>query len=366
MKGYEIMASISLCMIVKNEEKVLERCLKSIYKAVDEIIISDTGSTDKTKEIALKYTPFVYNFEWNDDFSAARNFSFSKATKDFVMWLDADDIITEENLLKIIDLKKRLNDTDIVMMKYHTAFDEEDNPTFSYYRERIIRRDCPHKWKGRVHEVIECSGRKSYSEIAVNHKSVKNEYSTRNLDIYEKQANEGQLTDPRDIFYFGRELYYHKQYDRATETLSNFLDNKNGWIENKIEACKILSFCFSENGDTENALYSLFKSFLYDRPRAEICCLIGNNFMQINQYSNAVHWFELALTISPENENGGFTDLNSYGYLPCIQLCVCYDKLGNYKEAEKYNIKAGTYRPKSQAYLHNSEYFNSLHIKGIL
>lgn len=360
------MAEISLCMIVKNEEKVLERCLKSIYKAVDEIIIADTGSTDRTKEIALKYTPNVYDFKWEDDFSAARNFSFSKGTKDFLMWLDADDVITEENLAKLLDLKNHLDDTDIVMMKYNTAFDEEDNPTFSYYRERLIRRSTPHQWKGRVHEVIECGGRKMYSETAVNHKSVKKEYSTRNLDIYEKQAKENQLNDPRDMFYFGRELYYHKQYDRAIETLSRFLEHKNGWSENKIEACKILSFCFSENQDTQKALYALFKSFLYDKPRAEICCLIGNNFMETEQYLNAVYWFKLALTITPEDEKGGFTDLNAYGYLPCIQLCVCYDKLGNYKEAEKYNAKAGTYRPKSQAYLQNSEYFNSLHTKGIL
>ncbi|MDE5995713.1 MAG: glycosyltransferase family 2 protein, partial [Eubacterium sp.] len=91
------MATISLCMIVKNEEKVLARCLESIKNAVDEIIIADTGSTDNTKEIAKKYTDKIYDFEWVDDFSKARNFSFSKASKDYIMWLDADDIISKEN-----------------------------------------------------------------------------------------------------------------------------------------------------------------------------------------------------------------------------------------------------------------------------
>ena len=76
------MITISLCMIVKNEEKVLARCLDSIADLMDEIIIVDTGSSDNTKEIAKKYTDKIYDFAWIDDFSAARNYSFSKATKE--------------------------------------------------------------------------------------------------------------------------------------------------------------------------------------------------------------------------------------------------------------------------------------------
>ena len=75
------MISISLCMIVKNEEKILSRCLDSVADLVDEIIIADTGSADATKEIARKYTKHIYDFKWTDDFSEARNFVFSKATK---------------------------------------------------------------------------------------------------------------------------------------------------------------------------------------------------------------------------------------------------------------------------------------------
>ena len=72
------MVSISLCMIVKNEEQVLARCLDSVRGLMDEIIIVDTGSTDQTKAIAAKYTDKIYDFEWISDFAAARNFAFSK------------------------------------------------------------------------------------------------------------------------------------------------------------------------------------------------------------------------------------------------------------------------------------------------
>ena len=359
------MVTISLCMIVKNEEKVLARCLNSIKNAVDEIIIADTGSTDRTKEIALKFTDKVYDFQWINDFSAARNFAFSKATKDFILWLDADDVITEKNNIKLTELKNTLENADAVMMKYNTAFDENGNPTFSYYRERLIRRSIPHKWKGRVHEVIEYTGRTIYSDIEINHHSVKTEYSTRNLDIYEKQLADGELIQPRDTFYYARELYYHKKYSKAISVLHEFLENKNGWIENKIEACKILSACYRETDNINKAIQVLFISLSYDIPRAEICCAAGNLFMQIGEYKKAIYWFELALTLNNNEQNGGFTDIDAYGYTPSIQLCVCYDKLKDYKKAEEYNIKAGLYRPNSPAYLQNLDYFKMLHQNGV-
>ena len=360
-----IMATLSLCMIVKNEEAVLSRCLESIKDAVDEIVIVDTGSTDTTKEIAKKYTDLIYDFKWINNFSAARNFSFSKASKDYIMWLDADDVITDENKKKIFDLKSSLSDEDIVMLKYNTAFDENGNAIFSYYRERIVSRKSQFVWKGRVHEAIECTGKIIYSDIAVNHNSIKTEYSTRNLDIYEQQIADGEEMQPRDTFYYGRELYYHKKYSKAINTLSKFLDNGNGWIENNIEACKILSFCYSETNQTDKALKALFHSFIYDSPRAETCCQIGNLFMIQNKYENAIFWFELALTIPKQEAKGSFIDLDSYGYLPCIQLCVCYDKIKQFIKAEEYNLQAGKYRPDSKAYLQNLKYFKSLHKNDI-
>ena len=110
------MITISLCMIVKNEEAVLARCLDSVKEVVDEIVIVDTGSTDKTKEIAAQYTGLVYDFAWDDDFSAARNASFSRATKDFILWLDADDVLLPADRQMLGQLKQTLPcDIDVVM-----------------------------------------------------------------------------------------------------------------------------------------------------------------------------------------------------------------------------------------------------------
>ena len=87
------MPTISLCMIVKNEELNIARCLDSVVELVDELIIVDTGSVDRTVEIASNYTSKVYSYLWKDDFSDARNYSFSKASMDYCMWMDADDIL---------------------------------------------------------------------------------------------------------------------------------------------------------------------------------------------------------------------------------------------------------------------------------
>lgn len=353
-------------MIVKNEEKVLARCLDSIKDAVDEIIIADTGSTDATEEIARRYTDKVYPFGWCGDFSAARNFSFSKASKPFVMWLDADDVIPPESLNRLIALKKELESTDAVMMKYDTAFDENGTATFSYYRERIVRRALNPVWKGKVHEVLDYTGRTLYPDISVEHRPHKREYTTRNLEIYEEQLRTGGDFCARDVFYFARELYYHKKYDRAIQMLSSFLKREDAWAENKIEACRILSYCHSESGDREAALSALFTSFLYDSPRAEVCCDIGNLFLSLNEYKKAVYWFQCALRAERHMESGAFVDRNAYGYLPCIQLAVCYDRLKDYRAAEKYNELAGGYRPKAPAYLANLKYFSSLHTRGVL
>lgn len=101
-------ATLSLCMIVRDEERVLARALDGVSSGVDEIVIADTGSRDGTVALAKRYTDKVFDFEWCDDFAAARNFSFSKASCEFVMWLDADDIVTPENAELLKKLKDRL------------------------------------------------------------------------------------------------------------------------------------------------------------------------------------------------------------------------------------------------------------------
>lgn len=161
-------------MIVKNEEKVLPRILKPMKEIVDKILICDTGSTDRTKEIIREFTAEVYDFPWKNDFSAARNFISKKVSTDYWMWLDADDMITQENLYRLKQLKETLSpNTDMVMMDYVTDFDEWNHAAFSCYRERILKTSRNFRWRGRVHESIIPTGNILYSPIQIEHRKIK-------------------------------------------------------------------------------------------------------------------------------------------------------------------------------------------------
>ena len=230
------MVKISLCMIVRDEEMVLERCLESVANIVDEIVVVDTGSVDKTKDVAKKFTDQIYDYVWCDDFSAARNFAFSKGNCEYLMWMDADDVFPASEKRKFFDMKENLEKQpcDMVMMIYDAAFDVERKSSLSYYRERLIR-NCPQaRWEGRVHEVIVPFGKVRQVDIHFEHRKEKKEYSERNLNIYEKMISEGQTLDAREQFYYGRELFYHRNYEKATEVFKVFLQEPTAWLENKL------------------------------------------------------------------------------------------------------------------------------------
>lgn len=355
------MSTISLCMIVKNEEVHLPRCLDSVAGLVDEIIIVDTGSTDHTVEIASRYTSKVYSYPWKDDFSAARNESFSKASMDYCMWMDADDILEEAQRDSFLQLKQSLPpDTDIVMMKYNTSFDEAGKPSFSYFRERWIRNQAQYRWVGAVHEVIPPKGRILYSDIAISHKKQKAGDPDRNLRIYQKMLSEGTSLDARQQYYYGRELYYHGQYGEAAAVFEKFLLSADGWVENKIEACSICADCYFHLGQEQTGLDTLLRSMGFDLPRAELCCDIGKYFLEHGHYHIAVYWYEAALHAPKKESSAGFVLPDCHDYVPFLQLCVCYDKLGDPCKAQEYNEKAGACKPYSQAYLYNKRYFDSL------
>lgn len=358
------MPTISLCMIVKNEEAHIARCLDSVAELVDEIIIVDTGSTDQTVEIVSTYTSQVYMYPWKDDFSEARNYSFSKASMDYCMWMDADDILEKTEKEKFLQLKQSLSaDTDIVMMKYNTSFDEAGKPAFSYFRERWIRNCEQYRWIGAVHEVIPPNGRVVYSDIAVCHKKEGAGDPDRNLRIYQKMLAEGKALEPRQRYYYGRELYYHNQYEEAAFVLEEFLRLEEGWIENKIEACSVCASCYYKLGQDQTALLMLLRSLSFDLPRAELCCEIGKHFLEHANFRNAIYWYEVALHIPKNEYSGGFMLPDCYDYIPYLQLCVCYDRLGDQQKAKEYNEKAGICKPYSPAYLYNKRYFDSIQLK---
>lgn len=354
------MITLSLCMIVKNEEAVLERCLSCVADIVDELIIVDTGSSDSTREIAHRFTPHVYDFTWCDDFAAARNFSFSKATQDYTMWLDADDVLAESERQKLLQLKTDLSPTtDMVLMHYDVAFDADDRPTLSYYRERIFRTALQYRWIGAIHEVIPQYGVAEHRPIHIQHRKMRPNEPQRNLKIFERMVAEGKELDPRQQYYFGRELMYNQRHAEAIVQFRRFLQEGQGWVENNISACKDLATCLYAQKDPKGALQSLLQSLTYDVPRAELCCEIGKHFYDLACYATAIFWYELAASRPIDQTNGGFCLPDCYSYIPYMQLCVCFDRLGQRDKAVFYNEQAGACKPQDPSYLYNKSYFEA-------
>ncbi|REB05493.1 glycosyltransferase family 2 protein [Sporosarcina sp. BI001-red] len=359
------MISISLCMIVKNEEDTIVRCLESIKDIVDEINIIDTGSTDQTKEVLKKYTNRIYDFEWVHDFAKARNYAFQQATKDYILWLDADDVFLPEDQKKLKELKGSLDlTTDSVTMDYNLSTDQHGNVLTRLKRNRLVKRTNQFQWIGAVHEYLEVYGAIVHSDVAVTHHSVRHD-TNRNLLIYEKQLANRVEFSPRDLFYFANELKDHQMYLRAIEFYERFLLTEKGWIEDNISACGRLADCFLELGDYKKELESNLRSFQYDHPRPEFCCRLGFYFLKKKELHAAIFWYTLATEITLSSQNLGLQSPQFSTWLPHLQLCVCFDQLGQHKIAYEHNEKARQYRPDDSRILQNKEYLESVLIEGL-
>lgn len=203
--------TISLCMIVKDEEKFLEQCINSVRKYVDEIIVVDTGSKDRTIQIAESLGAKVYNFAWVNDFSEARNFSISKAASDWILVLDADEFLVEKDIIK---LRKMVKSTAVsafqLVQRTYTNNSEAASwrqvlpdcaesrgflGYFDVYVARLFKNNCNFRFTGRVHEDMTQSAKEMRkpmlrSDIVIHHY----EYSRGTDFVREKQLYYLDLT----------------------------------------------------------------------------------------------------------------------------------------------------------------------------
>lgn len=349
---------LSLCMIVRNEEEHLEKCLGSVEQAVDEIIILDTGSKDRTKEIAAGYTPHVHDYAWQDDFAAARNASFALATKPFILWLDADDVIDPEELKKLVALKEQLHDgIDAVMMTYHYAFSPDGTPSLVFERERIVRRAAGFAFSGAVHEAMTVSGNVIRADIAVRHTGEHGKRSNqRNLAIYEAWMQSGGQLPARDHYYYARELYSAGEYERAVQAFDAFL-SMDGWSVNRQEALIARGECLMRLGRHVQARRSCFAALEEGEPRAEILCALGESFLSEGALRAAATWYRAALLCRMPEDRRTFICPDAYAYIPLMQLCVILSRMGEEEEACRMNEQALLVHPDDPAALQNRAYF---------
>ena len=316
--------TVSLCMITKNEEKYLEQCLNSVKDIADEIIIVDTGSTDRTKEIAKKFKAKIYDFKWADDFSAARNESLRHATKDWIIVLDADETLDKEGISMIKDLVNGKEDAFLLLQKNYTNDSKIAgfvNDGHSYQNKkyagwygsfiaRLFRNKKGFEFEGTVHELVEHSIEQKNGKIAA-----------ANVQIHHYGNADPETAKKKRQIYL--ELCKKKLKEKA---------DASSYYE-----CGIL---YKENNNSEDAVKSFKKAIELSPNHSMALYELGIIYEQQKNFDEAIKNYTESLRIKESSE--AFQSLG-----------VCYLKKGMLKEAYRNLVKAMMLNPNKYTIYNN-------------
>lgn len=241
---------IVVVMIVKNEEKMLSRCLDSI-KGVDNIYIVDTGSIDNTVEVAKRYTENVYtDYKWNDSFAEARNHALSKVKEEnaYVLSIDADEyMVTSVNYLreqvrKAEEMKSFTVDIKLV----------EEKTKESHYFPRLFKKDPTVFWEGAIHNYINTIPKlKTEVEVVYGYSPAHTLDPNRALRILEKECKKPNH-GAREEYYYAREFWYRKNYKQCVDILNEYV-KKTGFLAERADAFLYMARCYWAMGMGEEA-----------------------------------------------------------------------------------------------------------------
>ncbi len=328
------MVTISLCMIVKNEEKILERCLDSVADLVDEIVIADTGSTDATREIARRYTEKVYDFPWTDDFSAARNFVFSRATQEYIYSADADEVLSPENRERFRLLKETLlPEVEIVQMKYANQL--QFNTVYNYdeeYRPKLFKRKRDFVWEAPIHETVRLEPVIYDSDIVITHLPGES-HAKRDLANFQKHWRQGYRLPKRLLGMYAKELLIAGDEEDFAQAAPVFLeaaaDNERDG-EEMAQSCCVAARAARLAGDTVS-FFKYTSKVIAEEACSEICCEMGHFYEGLSDWEEAAIWYYNAVY-----ETRPILALQSGGKESLEGLIRCYEALGCPEQADIY------------------------------
>ena len=334
--------TLSLAMIVRDEERTLGRVLADAATFCDELVVVDTGSVDATRDIAARAGAKVVDFPWVDHFAKARNASFDACTSDWIVWLDADDTVSPAVQSQLRGLKSDLDDRyDAMWMTYRYHFDSNGQCTRSFPRERLLRRAAGLRWVGAVHEVIAVPAGRSLErlDLYVDHRPYEGKDEVRegrNLRILEREYAAGDRST-RTLFYYGNELLDANRYEEALAAYISYLEAADlDWERH--QARMKMAQCADALGRTEESVAHLHAALREDPARANAFVALGRRYFQLQQWSRALPWFAAAAALTPPTT--GFVDPPDYSWLPLDHLGVCLINLGRYEDGIGASLQA--------------------------
>lgn len=354
--------TLSLAMIVKDEEQILERVLSCARNFCDEMVVVDTGSTDRTVEIAKAMGAKVFHFDWINDFAAARNYSFSQCTGDWVIWLDADDVVPEEAQAKIRALKQEAIDpeVDTITCSYQIAFAPDGTCLSSVPRERIIRRASKGQWESPIHESFiqpENSYYINRLDICIEHRKPAvyvERSSDRNLNMLAGMIEDGDRT-PRILYYYGRELRAHERLEESMEAFKRHLEVNTSGDFYQYQALQAIQQMLVELGRDEESLEYGMKAIRVDASRAEAYVDMGVAYYRLGAHTKALPML-VAATVC-KKPTAGLVAEADYSWRPWHYLSLCYEGLGELDKAIEAAAKAYPHIPDKAVIRDNIRHF---------
>ena len=327
---------ISACMIVRDEEKLLGRCLDSFKGAFDELIIVDTGSKDRTPEIAREHGARVLSFTSCNgedgrirDFSIARNHAVDQANGRWILWMDADDVLQPGGPEK---LREAAQTRDGIAGLQVTIRWNRD----SWLQTRLFKNEPRNRFVGRIHEYPKIHGKvEREREVVVQHlpdKTGKEGSTERNLRLLALEVKE----DPqnlRALFHYGNALRLTKKYDEAILRYTQYLGIGSSYHCEKFMCAQYVALCLFHQAKWREAIDAAWRALRIDPRYAETHCLIADCYGELREYAYSRQWYRSALACNgPPPDAILFVDLTKYDDYPKRGIEICDRKLAEKKE----------------------------------
>lgn len=352
--------TITLAMIVKNEAHNLPKLLASVDGCFEEIVIVDTGSTDNTVEyltdLQKKGLPdgaklTLKHFTWIEDFAAARNYSYEGITTDFVMWMDADDTLSDKHAF--IQWKNyACNLADYHLAPYNYAFDGT-KPIVTFLRERVLRVKLKPEWQYFIHEGQPPPPGAQAQVVhswAVNHGRTQADFEKdkgRNLRIFENKIKQGIELVPRMEFYYGKELFENGDHLNSWRVLKDVVKKEKLEFGDRLLAMQYLAnaaLVLNTPQSIAECIAYAHQGLQLDPCRAEFWCILGDAYLSQGRFNEAKAYYTTAMEIPnkapSEGKRHDFIHHISacHGQYPNKQILKCLFNLGQFdkvvKEAE--------------------------------
>lgn len=343
---------ISVCIITKNEQDNLEECLSRLMPYDFEIVVVDTGSTDDSKNIALKYTNNVYDFQWINDFSAARNFAITKATNEFILMLDTDEFITD---LDIDTLLKLVSSNPLAIGRIHrkSPFQNGESPLYcNELINRLFSKEI-YYYTGSIHEQLTpiANNKKGITTVTNTYvvpvftdhhgyfnKETLQAKAIRNLDLLKKEL-EHNPSDTYILYQIGKSYHSLEDYENAIIYFERLLNESfNPKLEYIINMISLYGYSLINANHYEAAL-RLEQYFDEFCTSADYMFILGLIYMQNARFQDSVMAFLCATDIKDCNVEG----VNSY--MAFYNIGVIYECVNDLENAKLYYKKAGNYEP---------------------